>query len=142
MSEAPRGQIEIVRRLIGAWRRASEAGVGIAEVLAADRDLFDPEVEWVNPPEAVDGGTRRGFEGWLTAAQNLADALGVTRMEIERIEEAGDVVVAAAAARGKAPGSGVEMTYPARGTIWRFRDGRLACFEWLVSVEDAFARIE
>jgi hypothetical protein len=43
--------------------------------------------------------------------------------------------------QGKAPGSGIDMTFPTRGRLWTFRGERVIRFEWFVDQEDAFARI-
>ena len=105
-------------------------------------DLLDPEIEFVNPPEAIDTGVRHGIDGWITAFNNLREGLGVSRVEIERLEEAGDLVATAIVLHGKAPGSGIKMVYPARGGLWTVRDGRLIRFEWFVEPSDAFARLD
>ena len=45
--------VEIVRRLVDAWNRQDLEGI-----LA----LIDPEAEYVNAPNAVEPGTRRGHD--------------------------------------------------------------------------------
>lgn len=132
----------IVKRLYESWNRASAEGMDIEQMIAGDIELLDPEIEFVNPPEAVDPGVRRGIEGFITALRNLREALGIYRIEIERLEEDRDHVAASVLQHGKAPGSGIEMTFPLRGVLWTFREDRVIRFEWFVDPEQAFARLE
>jgi hypothetical protein len=132
----------IVRYLNQSWNGTMWEGNGVEEGIAGTVDLLDPEIEWVNPPEAIDPGVRRGIDGWITAFKNLREALGVNRVDIERLEEAGDLVATSIVLHGKAPGSGIEMEFPPRGALWTLSGGRLARFEWFVEPADAFARLE
>ena len=50
----------IVERLYEAANRSAEEGTEVEEMVAGIVDLLDPEIEWVNPPEAIEGGTRGG----------------------------------------------------------------------------------
>ena len=52
--------VTLVRRLYEAWR---DHGFGVVP------DLMDPAIEYVNPPNAVEPGTRHGHEGFAEAAQ-------------------------------------------------------------------------
>ena len=68
MTDSPEA---VVRRHLAPVRpaasRRSESGF---------RELLDPAVEWVNPPEAIEGGVRTGFDGWMTAVGNMRTGLG------------------------------------------------------------------
>ena len=48
-----RENVELVRRLYDVWEKD---GFGVVPA------LMDPEIEYVNPPYAVEPGTRRGYE--------------------------------------------------------------------------------
>jgi ketosteroid isomerase-like protein len=132
----------IVRRVNDALNRARAEGKEIEEGMADVVELLDPGIEFVNPPEAIDPGVRHGIDGWITAFKNLREGLGLNRVDIERLEEAGDMVATAIVLHGKAPGSGIEMPFAPRGGLWTVRDGRLTRFEWFVEPDDAFARLE
>jgi ketosteroid isomerase-like protein len=45
--------VEIVRAIYAAWNR---------EQFPGPLELLDPDIEYVNPPDAVEPGTRRGLE--------------------------------------------------------------------------------
>jgi ketosteroid isomerase-like protein len=45
-------------------------------------ELLDDDVEWVNPPDAVETGTRRGRDAFHAALQSTGEAFD--RTEIER----------------------------------------------------------
>ena len=92
-------------------------------------DLLDPEVEWVNPEEAIEGGTRRGRGGWRSAVARLRDSFEQTEIVPRRFIEADDKVVALVDFRIRARGSGLETTQP-QGHVWTIRDGKVARFEW------------
>jgi hypothetical protein len=49
--------VEIVRRCY----RVLNAGGTIDELMDRLRPLLDPHVEWVNPPDAIERGTRAGL---------------------------------------------------------------------------------
>lgn len=132
----------IVERLNENWNRGIAEGVEIERMVTADIDLIDPDFEYVNPPQAIDSGIRHGVDGLITAITNLREVLGIYRVEIERAEEDDERVALALVLHGRAPGSGIEMAYPARGAVWTFRDRRVARMEWFITPEEAFARLE
>ena len=88
--------VEIVRRVADAWNRR-------------DADSFlapcDPEIEYLNPPTAVEPGIRRGHEELLTVLRMqweiLLDACGV----IERIFDRGEEVITVGRISRRMPGS-------------------------------------
>src|SRR5215208_3578468 len=71
--------------------------------------LLDPEAEWVNPPDALEVGTRSGPEGWRTALENLRAGLGQDlKLEVDELVEKGDAVFATGKAHLSGTASGVE----------------------------------
>src|SRR5688500_127380 len=92
-------------------------------------ELLDDDAEWVNPPDAVEGGTRRGAAAFNDAIANVFAAWDDVHFDTERVIENGDVVVALGALRGhiRGPGMAVEAQH---GQIWTFRDCRVIRMQW------------
>ena len=99
-------------------------------------ELLAEDAEWVNPPDAVEGGTRRGFDAFNDAIANVFAAWDDVHFDTERVIENGDVVVALGALRGhiRGPGMAVEATH---GQVWTFREGRVARMQWFNTHTDA-----
>ena len=99
--------------------------------------LADPEIQFVNPEYAIEGGTRFGLGGYRTALQNTLDAFDVLRFEIDEIVEAGDkvVVLGTWSARGK--GSGVSLDGLHFGHVFTLRDDKLIRHEWFLDRAEA-----
>ena len=118
---------EVVRRFYEAWARDDVPGP--VELLAAD-------VEYVNPPGAVEPGTRRGFDAFIEAARKLFEAWEYWRAEVDRLESVGEQVVAVVryAARGR--GSGMEVE-GSESALWTLRDGKVTRYEWFQGEGDA-----
>ena len=112
--------LDIVRRIYEVW---GEEGSPVSS------GLLDPEIEWVNPPEAVEPGTRRGIEEFATAARTVADTFEEVGVEIERLMDAGERVVVIATLRGRGRGSGADVERR-QGYVWTIREGKAVRFEW------------
>ena len=52
--------VELVRSIYAAWLAGTSA-----------RGFIDPEIEYVNPPDAVESGTRRGPPEWIYVKYRL-----------------------------------------------------------------------
>jgi ketosteroid isomerase-like protein len=94
-----------------------------------DPELLAPDVEWVNPAEAVEPGTRRGPEEFNRAVANIFAAWDDVRFETERVIGNGDDVVAVGRLRGHIHGPGMEVESP-HGQVWSFRDGLVVRMRW------------
>ena len=94
-----------------------------------DPELLAPDVEWVNPAEAVEPGTRRGPEEFNRAVANVFAAWDDVRFETERVIGNGDDVVALGRLRGHIHGPGMEVESP-HGQVWSFRDGLVVRMRW------------
>jgi ketosteroid isomerase-like protein len=92
-------------------------------------DLLAEDAEWVNPPDAVEGGTRRGFDAFNDAIASVFSAWDDVHFDTERVIENGDTVVALGALRGHIRGPGMAVEAP-HGEIWTFRDGRVIRMQW------------
>jgi ketosteroid isomerase-like protein len=110
---------EIVERILQLWQDREPI----------PPDLMDPDVEWVNPPDAIEGGTRRGRSGFEQAQSAFGRAYRYVGFDVERMVDAGEDVgvVANVVVRGR--GSGIDI--PQRmGFLFTFHAGRVVRFEW------------
>lgn len=111
---------DLAHRLYAAFNSGDTAGA---------YELIDPAIEYVNPRNAVEPGTRRGLESYDQAMGQVRRVFGAAQVEVERLVESGDRVAAVIAFRFHAPGSAVE-TETRQGHLWTFRGGRAVRFEW------------
>lgn len=124
--------------LAGVSKANLELVRGIYGALAEWRvpESIHPDAEYVNPPYAVEPGTRP----WSVAIERLREIYPEFRMEPEEYVPVGDdqvMVVARANARGI---SGVDAS--ARlGHLWTIRDGKAVRFEWFKDPAEAFEAI-
>jgi ketosteroid isomerase-like protein len=118
---APESNLEIVRRIY-------------------DDDLFDvhheqllalssADVEYVNPPEAVEPGTRRGKDEVVQALRNISAHFDQSRHELRELYDAGDSVVALIDFCTCGRGSKVELVQQEAHT-WTFHEGLIVRHEW------------
>src|SRR4051794_11221624 len=96
--------------------------------LEAMRPLLAPDVEFVNPPEAIEPGTRTGIDA-VMAAFDAVGAFETGTSELRDLFPAGNSVVAAVTFRARSRGADVELTQDEAHT-WTFRDGKVTRFEW------------
>ena len=118
----------------------------IYEQSLLDRDpegllaLATPDVEWVNPPEAVDPGVRHGKAEVAKAIRNMTDSFDTQRHELHQVFEAQDAVVAWVSFRTRSRGSDSEVVQREAHT-WTLREGRVARYEWGRDLEQALAAV-
>ena len=120
MSES---DLEIVRAIYDAWLAGKSA-----------RTYIDPEVEYINPPDAVEPGTRRGRD----AFRRIRDAYDDVRIEPREFIDAGSDVVVIATVRATGRGSGVPIEWQ-HGYIWTIEAGRAVRFRWFNDPAEALA---
>jgi uncharacterized protein len=92
-------------------------------------ELLADDVEWVNPHDAVEPGTRRGPKGFNGAIASVFATWDDVRFDAERVIDSGDDVVALGLLRGHVREAGMEIDSP-HGQIWTFRDGRVVRMRW------------
>jgi len=121
MSEA---NVALVRAIYEAWATGRSAG-----------DFIDPEVEYVNPPDAVEPGVRIGRRAFAEIRSSYED---VQIEPQEYIDTAGEDVVVIARVRGRGRGSGLPVDWR-HGYIWTVRDGQAVRFRWFNQPQEALA---
>jgi ketosteroid isomerase-like protein len=99
-------------------------------------ELLSEDVEWVNPPDAVEPGTRRGAEGFNEAIASIYEGWEESVFVTDRVVASGDDVVAVGELRVRGRAVGVEVRRE-HGQIWTFRDGRVTRMRWFGSGREA-----
>ena len=120
--------VEIVRAFYEAW-----AG----NELPGPRDLMDRAIEYVNPPGAVEPGTRRGLEAFTGAVEKVFESWELWRGEPEEFRVAGDQVAVVVSYRARGRGSGIEVE-GRESALWTVRAGKVVRYEWFHGPDDAF----
>jgi uncharacterized protein len=115
-----RENVAIVRRIYANWAPGSSP---------AESNLLHPDIEWVNPSDALEPGTRAGIEAFSSITEGLDETINALRMDVERFIDAGDRVVVIATMRGHGNASGVEIERR-HGSVWTIRGGKAVRFQW------------
>jgi hypothetical protein len=140
MSEVAKSRSAIVERVCDEWNRAVEEGAEVEEIISLLAEVIDPEAEYINPPEAMERGTRRGIEGMTTVARNMREG-GIQRVELIRVVEQGEKVACVVRLHIVGPASGVETASPSVSQLWTFRGDRIIRLEWWFDPDEAFSRL-
>jgi ketosteroid isomerase-like protein len=93
-----------------------------------------PDIEYVNPPEAVDPGVRRGRAEVRLALRRARQSSPSYRHELHELFDRGDTVVAAVS-RHAGPASSSEIQE--EGHTWTLREGKVVRFERGLNLEAA-----
>jgi ketosteroid isomerase-like protein len=127
------GNAAVIEKLIRLWEqdRLDEAG-----------HLFDPEIEWLEPPETIGRNIVTGEEAVRTSLANWTDQFDSLRVETIEFREEDERVLHAMMQFARGRGSEVEI--PAElYMVWWFRDGkakRMEMYNTREEAEDAFSR--
>jgi ketosteroid isomerase-like protein len=108
-------EAEIPRLVMEAWNRRDLEGI-VA--------LADPDIEYINSPDAVEPGTRRGHEGLRNVLQSQWEGMPGSRQVVDRIYVRGEEIISAGRVSMQMPGSAAGIESEAL-LSWRFRDGRV-----------------
>jgi ketosteroid isomerase-like protein len=92
-------------------------------------DGVDPDVEFINPPDAIEPGVRRGRAAFRAAMESATQAFDWWSHERRELYDEGDSVVASVVSRARGRGGAVDVTQDEAHT-WTFLEGRLVRFEW------------
>jgi uncharacterized protein len=128
----PDSNVEIVRRIYGAWAVGDIPG---------PLELFHDDVEYVNPPGAIEPGTRSGVAEFTRAGEKLLDAWEYWRGEPEEMKVEGDRVAVLVRFHARGRGSGAEVD-GCESALFTFRDGKVARYEWFHGKADAFEALD
>src|SRR5918997_1835453 len=92
--------------------------------------VLDDGVEWVNPPYAVEPGTRRGTAEFREALGRMRATWGDIRLEVDEVVDAGEaVVIVTGRWTGEGAGSGVQLENKF-SSLLTLRDGKVIRYEW------------
>jgi uncharacterized protein len=122
----------LARRLYDAFNRVDTPST---------RELMHPEIEWVNPEDAVEPGTRRGFDEYQGALRSVREVFRDAKIEVERLVEAGDRVAARVRMSVHLHASDMD-TVVRQSHLWTFRDGKAVRFEWFTDPERAIKALQ
>jgi ketosteroid isomerase-like protein len=100
-----------------------------------------PEIEWVNPPDAVEPGTRHGPDSFEVAQSAVGRAYSSIGIEVERQVELGDTMFLIVEMLYHGRGSGIDVRQR-MGFVFTIRDGRVTRFEWSNDPEALLERFE
>ena len=106
--------VEVVRRTLAAF---NENGV------EATLEYFDPEVEWVGPPEWLEKHLYEGHEGIREIAAVWTESFDDYHLVPVEFVDAGDDVVALVFQRGHVKGSSDPIEQQI-GYVWTVRNGK------------------
>ena len=124
--------VEVVRSFYDAWARDEFPG---------PVELMDPEIEYVNPPGAVEPGTRRGRTAFSRAMEKVFEGWETWHMEPEQFKAVGDQVAVVLSYRARGRGSGVEVE-GRESALWTLHDGKVSRYAWFHEPEDALEAAE
>ena len=110
-----------MRAIYAAWRDGRSA-----------RDYIAHDVEYVNPPYAVEPGTIRGRRSFAL----IRDAYDDVEVRPRRLIDAGDDVVVVATLTATSRGASVPVVRE-QGYVWTVRDGQAVRFQWFNSGAEA-----
>jgi ketosteroid isomerase-like protein len=119
---------EVVRRAYDAWSRGEIPGPA---------ELFDPDVEYVNPAGAIEPGTRRGLAELAAAIAKVFEGWESWEMQPQRYESRGDRVAVEVSYKARGRGSGLAVQ-GRESALWTVRGGRVTRYEWFHEAGDAF----
>ena len=115
MGEAESIDIEELKRGYAAIGRRDWDQVGA---------LYDPEIEWTDPPEIPGGGTHVGLEAVRASWEQYTEALEEWALEPQEILHGTDDILVRSKVSGKARHTGIPIDLELY-QVWTARDGRL-----------------
>ena len=122
--------VEIVRSIYDAWARNE---------LPGPAHLLDAQIVYVNPPDAIEPGTRRGLAAFSRAVEQVFREGGWDswRIEPESFTPSGDRVAVELRYQARGRGSGVEVQ-GRMSALWTIRDRKVVRFEWFLAPAGAY----
>jgi ketosteroid isomerase-like protein len=120
-----RENVELVRRIYAAWREGTSA-----------RGFMDVDIEYVNPPDAVETGTRRGPASFGL----IREAYDDVEVRPQRFIDAGDDVVVVALLTGTSRGGRIPVERE-QGYVWTIENGKAIRFRWFRTQQEALEAV-
>ncbi len=117
--------VDVVRSIYAAWLGGTSA-----------RGFMDADIEYVNPPDAVETGTLRGPKSFGL----VGDVYDDVEVHPERFIDAGDDVVVIAKLHGISHGARVPVERK-QGYVWTIRDAKAVRFRWFNTAPEALAAV-
>jgi len=117
--------VDIVRNVYEALARGEFPG-----------ELVDAEVEYVNPPGAVEAGTRHGLTAFGRAVEKAFEGWETWHMEPEELTAVGNQVAAVVRYRAVGRTSGVALE-GRESALFTLRRGKVVRYEWFHGPADA-----
>jgi ketosteroid isomerase-like protein len=99
--------------------------------------LSDPEVDFVNPPSAVEPGTRHGLDGLRVALRAMLEVFDDLRFDTEQVIDLGDRLVATGVFSGRGRASGAQFDPQPFGFIVTLRGEKMIRYEWFAGPQEA-----
>jgi uncharacterized protein len=112
-------------------------GDGVEAALA----YFDPQVEWLAPPEWLEEHLYKGHDGVRRLAGRWHETFDDYRLDLEEIIDAGDHLVALVTRRGRMKRSG-DLLEQRIAYHWNVRHGKAVRLQAYFSWEEALAAVE
>jgi ketosteroid isomerase-like protein len=129
----PRSPVEIVRAAYETWNR---------DDFEAATELMHPDVEW-RTSGAFPGfePVYHGYDGVRAWWRDLKEPFESFTIEVDRVEEHGDVLVSTVRFRAIGKESGVQVDLPFAGAWW-IEDGLVKRYASYRSLEEARAAVD
>jgi uncharacterized protein len=123
--------VELVNRIYDAWNRGEVPG---------PTDLLDNMVEYVNPPGAIEPGTRRGLDAFTGAVTKMFESWETWETDRREFRTRNEHVAVALRYRARGRGSGLEIE-GRESALWTVRGGKVVRYQWFHDSADAFKAI-
>lgn len=113
--------VRVIEQVLAAWNRRD---------LDALLALTDPDARYLNSPEAIEPGTRRGHDQLARAFRSQWEGLANSRQEIERTHARGEEIITEGRLVREMPGSDARLANRIL-LSWTVRDGRVTRLQLL-----------
>src|SRR5271169_923208 len=113
----------------------------IREGIEATLFYYDPDVEWITPPDWPEDRVLHGHDGVRTAAAYYGEQFDEFRLALEKITEVdGNRVISLFYMRGRIKGSDAELEQNT-AFIMSFRDGKISRVQVYLSWDEALKAV-
>jgi ketosteroid isomerase-like protein len=126
------GNTELVKRGYEAWNRGDVEGV---------LSFLDPEIEWHGYTHIPESGTLEGRDEVKAWLERFLDAWEQLDIEVTKLIDAGEQVVALVRFRGSGKGSGAPVEGGTDAHVWTVRDGHVVAVTLYQGTQEALEAI-